>query len=77
MNSLEHEKYIRRTLEIAAQAVRDGDHPFGALMVLDGEVVSSSGNRARIDSDYTAHAEILVVADATGKLTPSELLLIN
>jgi tRNA(Arg) A34 adenosine deaminase TadA len=44
MNSLEHEKYIRQTLEIAAQAVRDGDHPFGALMVLDGEVVSSSGN---------------------------------
>ena len=41
-----------------------GDVPVGAVLVRDGQVVASAGNRTARDRDPTAHAELLVIRDA-------------
>ena len=33
----EHEAFIKQTYELARQAVAQGNHPFGVLLVKDGE----------------------------------------
>lgn len=41
-----------------------GDIPVGAVVVIDGIVVASAGNRRERDGDPTAHAEILALRAA-------------
>ena len=57
--------------ELLAEAVRlarenagVGQRPFGALVVRNGEVVSTGVNTALRDSDPTAHAEVQAIRNA-------------
>ena len=60
---------MRRALDVAAEAVRSGDVPVGAV-VLDpaGEVIASAANARERDGDPTAHAEVLALRAAAGAL---------
>lgn len=51
-------------LEEAAAAGAGGDVPVGAVVVVDGEIVSRAGNRRERDGDPTAHAELLALRAA-------------
>lgn len=59
---------MRLALEAAASAGASGDVPVGAVVVVDGSVVSSAGNRREATGDPTAHAEILALRDASAAL---------
>lgn len=48
---------LRRAVELAADNVREGGRPFGALVVLDGEVLAEGVNTTVSNSDPVAHAE--------------------
>ncbi|WP_454853695.1 nucleoside deaminase [Rhizobium binxianense] len=48
-------------LEEARAAGERGEVPIGAVVVLDGAVVATSGNRTRELNDVTAHAEIAAI----------------
>ena len=50
-----------------------GEVPVGAVIVHAGEVVSRAGNRTRELSDATAHAEMLVIREASQKLAAERL----
>lgn len=52
------ETYMRRALELAGLAARDGEVPVGALVVADGRVAGEGWNRPIGSCDPTAHAEI-------------------
>ena len=52
---------VARSVELAAAAREAGDHPFGALLLVDGEVVAEAVNRVNSDVDLTAHAETMLV----------------
>lgn len=52
---------VTRANELAAAARAAGDHPFGALLLVDGEVVAEAVNRVNSDHDITAHAETMLV----------------
>jgi tRNA(Arg) A34 adenosine deaminase TadA len=52
---------VTRANELAAAARAAGDHPFGALLLVDGEVVAEAVNRVNSDRDLTAHAEMMLV----------------
>ena len=56
--------YMRRALELAAQAEAQGEVPVGALVVMEGEVIGEGWNRPITAHDPTAHAEIVALRAA-------------
>lgn len=56
-----HLRFIDRCFELAAVAVERGNHPFGALLVLDGRVIAESLNDVVTSNDPTRHAELLAL----------------
>ena len=56
---------MRLALKEAGLAFQMGEVPVGAVVVKDGRVISSSHNLREISKDPSAHAEILVIRDAT------------
>ncbi len=63
----EDEAFLRRALELAAQAERAGDVPIGALLV-SGELVLEAKNEKEARRDPTAHAEMLLLREAARRL---------
>ncbi|MEE4362051.1 MAG: tRNA adenosine(34) deaminase TadA [Pseudomonadales bacterium] len=51
-------RFMRRALELAAQAAQAGEVPVGALVVRDGRILGEGFNRPISSGDPTAHAEI-------------------
>jgi tRNA(Arg) A34 adenosine deaminase TadA len=58
---LDGDELLDRVFAVAAAARADGDHPFGALLAIDGVVVAEARNRVNTDRDITAHAELTLV----------------
>ena len=56
---------MRKALQVAREATATGDVPVGAV-VMDpfGEIVGTGNNRREVDSDPTAHAEIVALREA-------------
>ena len=55
---------MQQALEIAKSALAAGDVPVGALVLNpEGKVVSTGFNRREIDSDPSAHAEIVALRE--------------
>jgi len=67
------ERFVRQSIDLARQARAAGNHPFGALLVLDGQVVLTAQNTVESSADPTAHAETNLVADAIRRLSPEEI----
>lgn len=63
--SIEHAQYIRTCYELANHAHAIGNHPFGALLVKDGEVILKAENTVNTDHDVTCHAELNLVSQAS------------
>jgi len=57
--------FMRLALQEASLAFQKGEVPVGAIISKDGKVISSSHNLRETSKDPSAHAEILVIRDAT------------
>lgn len=55
---------MRLALEQACIAESLGEVPIGAVIVRDNQVIATGHNRRIIDSDPTAHAEIIAIRSA-------------
>ena len=55
-------------LELAGEASARGEVPVGAVVVLDGRIVGRGANRTEALQDPSAHAEILALREAAGRL---------
>lgn len=63
------ESLMRKAIEAARAASDLGEVPIGAILTNEaGEILAVAGNRTIIDSDPTAHAEILVLREAARKI---------
>jgi tRNA(adenine34) deaminase len=60
--------FMRLALDHAQRAVRDGEVPVGAVLVLDGEVIGEGWNRPVAGHDPTAHAEIVALRAGAQRL---------
>ena len=69
----EHESYIQKTYHLAKSAQGRGNHPFGALLVIDSKIVYTAENTVVTDNDITRHAELKLVSKATQELDPETL----
>lgn len=65
---MNHEEYMRRAMELASQAAREGDVPVGCVIVKDGGIVGEGRNRREEHRDATAHAELEAIRDACERL---------
>jgi tRNA(adenine34) deaminase len=59
--------------EEARAAGARGEVPVGAAIVRDGALIASAGNRTIGDNDPTAHAEMLAIRAAAGRLGSARL----
>ena len=57
---------MKRAINIARQSF--GEIPVGAIIIHNGEIISSACNRKEKDNDVTCHAEILAIREAEQKL---------
>ncbi len=60
-------------LEQARLAAARGEVPVGAIVIKNGAVLASAGNRTRELNDPTAHAEVLAIREAASKLQSERL----
>jgi tRNA(adenine34) deaminase len=56
--------FMRLALKEAERALEHEDVPIGAVIVRDGEILSSAHNERELRGDPTAHAEVLAVREA-------------
>jgi len=59
---------MRSALVLAEEALRLGEVPVGAVVVLDGEVIGEGFNQPIRANDPTAHAEIMALRGAAARI---------
>ncbi len=68
------ETAMRRAIQVAENARAHGNHPFGAVLMLDdGRIVLEAENTVVTHRDATGHAETNLVRYASNQLDPDEL----
>jgi tRNA(Arg) A34 adenosine deaminase TadA len=66
--------HLRSAIALASEAKARGKHPFGALVVADGQVLTQAGNASGgPDGDATRHAELIAVGEASRRFSPERL----
>jgi len=69
----DHNRFMAIAIEEAKAGAAQGEQPFGAVVVRDGEVVVRSRSLKVSACDATAHSETLAIKYATQKLGRREL----
>lgn len=57
------EAFLRRAIALAREARRLGEDPFGAVLVLDGAILSEAHSREIARSDPTQHAKLILIGE--------------
>src|SRR5258708_33495859 len=60
--------FMREALDLARQAEANGEVPVGVVVVVDGQICGRGFNSPIRLNDPTAHAEILALREAAGKI---------
>jgi tRNA(Arg) A34 adenosine deaminase TadA len=68
-----HDDLMKRCYALARSAVARGNHPFGALLWKDGNVLMEAENTVVTQMDVTGHAELNLVRIASKRLDPETL----
>ncbi|MEW5813804.1 MAG: nucleoside deaminase [Spirochaetota bacterium] len=64
----QHELYLRKAFDIAYRARKNGNHPFGALLVdAEGRIVLEAENTVVTQRDCTGHAETNLMRMASAR----------
>ena len=69
----QHERHMRRCIELARQAIGSGDTPVGSLIVDGAELVSEGIEAVRARHDATAHAEMEALRTAFARRRSRDL----
>lgn len=68
-----HEQFLQQAIELASKNVINNGGPYGAIVVKQGKIIASSGNRVTENNDPTAHAEIMAIRLACNRLNDFSL----
>jgi len=68
LNTEQQILFMREAISLAASAVNNNEIPIAALIIKDGEILARAYNRRQLDSDPSAHAEIVAMREAGKKL---------
>ena len=73
MMNVNDEYFIREAVKLANVARENGNHPFGALLVQNGEIALTAVNSVLTKQDVTHHAELNLISQASRLFTPAQL----
>ncbi len=59
---------MQRAIDFLRRNINENEIPVAAIVVKDGEIISSACNRKEAENDVTSHAEILALREASKKL---------
>ena len=65
---MEDREYMEMALELAREAMAEGEVPVGCVIVCDGQVVGRGRNRRETGKTALGHAEIEAISDACKNL---------
>ncbi len=68
-----NEKFMRLAINKARQGIENGQTPFGACIIKEGDVVCCVHNSVWDSMDITAHAETCAIRNACNKLNTVDL----
>ncbi|MEI6277301.1 MAG: nucleoside deaminase [Prolixibacteraceae bacterium] len=68
IHPFDDEYFMKRALTEAEQAFGEGEIPVGAVVVCQNQIIARAYNQTETLSDVTAHAEMLAITSATGRL---------
>lgn len=66
--NMDDAQLIERCIELAGISAQKGNHPFGALIVHEGQIIAEGENRVFTEMDPSAHAEVVAVRGACRSL---------
>lgn len=66
-------RFLRRSFEQARQARQEGNRPFGAVLVRDGEILAEHRNTQVLSGDCTEHAETNLLRAIAGRYSAEQL----
>jgi tRNA(Arg) A34 adenosine deaminase TadA len=65
----DHKYFLKMAVEEAFRGMRSGDGgPFGAIVILEGEIIAKAHNTVLLTRDPTAHAEVNAIREACRRL---------
>ena len=64
---------LQKTIKIAKDGIEQGCGPFGSIIAKDGTILAEAVNRVTLDSDPTAHAEVVAIREASAVLKSHNL----
>ncbi len=64
---------LLRAIKLAEEGINKGGGPFGAVITMDGKILAETVNRVVVNSDPTAHAEVLAIREAATALKSRDL----
>jgi len=71
---MDNEHFMKLAIEEAKKALEEGEkYPYGAVIVKDNQVISSTHNTVIQSIDPTSHSEVNAIRQATKKLGIPEL----
>lgn len=65
-------RHLRRSVELAAEALEAGDEPYGSVLVDAGGTVLAEDRNRVADGDRTQHPEFALARWAAAHMTPGE-----
>ena len=66
--------FMDLALKAAESAGESGEVPIGCVIVRDGEVITTAGNRTLAEHDPTAHAEMIAIRKAAAAIGSERLV---
>lgn len=63
----EHFPFIRECIRLAEEAKRNGNHPFGSILVRHGEILLRAQNSVNTENDLAQHPEIILARAGASK----------
>ncbi len=69
----QHASFMRQAIRLAEENIQQNGGPFGAVIVKNGQIISTGLNKVTETKDPTAHAEIVAIRAACLKLNSFSL----
>ena len=68
-----NEKYIKRAIELAKEAMKEDEVPVGAVVVYNDEIIGEGKNERNNSKLISRHAEIIAIENAQRKINQTML----